>query len=78
MNNWPIRKIYLYLVCSGAMFMIVVGAVTGFSSLLESIIKRSSFESGYDTYTLTFSFSMLLVGAIVWYVHWRMIKKDNQ
>lgn len=76
MNNWPLKKIYLYVVCLGAMFMIVIGAVTGISSLVNSLFS-SSYEGGFDRYTLSFAGSMLIVGALIWYSHWRMIKKDN-
>ena len=71
--NWPIKKIYFYTVCVGAMFMIVVGLFMLIAALIGKFIDGTGPGRG----GVTIGASMLIIGLPVLFFHWKMAEKEN-
>jgi hypothetical protein len=79
-QNTPmsLKKIYLYLVSTIAIFIAMIGGIMTLNVVLENIITPAS-PLGYQsssTSTLPIALSMLIVGCVVWAIHWVMARKE--
>jgi hypothetical protein len=77
-STMVLKKVYLYSVSIISLGVLMIGAIIFVYQLLALLFVQNT--SGYSNNefqsTMPIALSMIIVGAPVWYYHWRMARRE--